>query len=37
MDPACVMLYEKVKLIATEAIQSIKAEVNSHISKGKWG
>ncbi|NLY31892.1 MAG: rubredoxin [Firmicutes bacterium] len=37
LDPACVKLYKECKDFATFARQSLKAEIETHISKGKWG
>lgn len=37
LDPACVKLYKECQDFATFARQSLKAEIVTHISKGKWG
>jgi rubredoxin len=37
LDPACVKIFTRTKECATQLKQSIKAEIVTHISKGKWG
>lgn len=37
LDPPCVALAERVLKDTHEIIQSIKAELESHMKKGKWG
>ena len=37
LDPACVAIAERVIKDTTETIQSIKAELETHMKKGKWG
>ena len=37
LDPACVELAERSMQDFEEIIQSIKAEIESHVKKGKWG
>jgi len=37
LDPACVAIFRKALQSATELQQTIKAEIVTHISKGKWG
>ena len=37
LDPACVAIFEDVKAHAHETIQKIKAELEGHMKKGKWG
>ncbi len=36
LDPTCVKIFEKAKKYSWELKQSAKAEIASHISKGKW-
>jgi rubredoxin len=37
LDPPCVAIAERVLKDTNETIQAIKAEIESHIKKGKWG
>jgi len=37
LDPPCVSIFKETLKFATETQQKIKAEIQSHISKGKWG
>ncbi|TDA70107.1 MAG: rubredoxin [Clostridia bacterium] len=37
LDPGCVNVFKKAAVAATEIKQMIKAEIQTHISKGKWG
>lgn len=37
LDPACLDVFTKCHKSATEFIQMSKAEIQTHISKGKWG
>ncbi len=37
LDPACVKIFNEEKEFATLTIQKIKAELETHIKKGKWG
>ncbi len=37
LDPPCVAIFTRLKRDSWELKQSIKAEINTHISKGKWG
>ncbi|HHY61155.1 MAG TPA: rubredoxin [Clostridia bacterium] len=37
LDPTCLTLYKYVKKAAIEMRQMAKAEIQAHISKGKWG
>jgi rubredoxin len=37
LDPACVVVFTKAKQDAAMIKQYVKAEIQSHISKGKWG
>ncbi len=37
LDPGCVKLYKECKDFAVFARQSLKAEIQTHMSKGKWG
>lgn len=37
LDPACVKIFEKARNDAKELKQWINAEIEVHISKGKWG
>ncbi|MFA5794200.1 MAG: rubredoxin [Candidatus Brocadiia bacterium] len=37
LDPACVLIFNQLKTDAAFAKQKIKAEIQTHISKGKWG
>lgn len=37
LDPPCVQLFKKVDQAATEIGQAAKAEIRTHIDKGKWG
>jgi len=37
LDPPCVALAEKVLKDTNEIIQAIKAELEGHMKRGKWG
>lgn len=37
LDPGCLAIFEKAKEQATELKQMIKAELQTHVKKGKWG
>ncbi len=37
LDPNCVLIFERLKKDATEIRQAIKAELEAHMKKGKWG
>jgi predicted nucleic acid-binding Zn-ribbon protein len=37
LDPSCVKIFENALAEAETLQQSIKAELQSHMSKGKWG
>jgi len=37
LDPNCVKIADRVLKDSHETIQSIKAELESHMKKGKWG
>lgn len=37
LDPACVAIFKKTHEQATILIQSIKAELEGHVKKNKWG
>ncbi|MDZ7372714.1 MAG: rubredoxin [candidate division KSB1 bacterium] len=37
LDPACVKIFTRTKECATQLKQAIKAEIATHIAKGKWG
>ncbi|HDL19303.1 MAG TPA: rubredoxin [Bacteroidetes bacterium] len=37
LDPACVSVFTKAKQAATETMQAVKAELQGHMKKGKWG
>lgn len=37
LDPGCVTVFRKALQSAVEVLQSVKAEIQTHISKGKWG
>lgn len=37
LDPACVRIFQTVQAEARVSQQRIKAEIQGHISKGKWG
>ena len=37
LDPGCVAIFRMARACALELKQSIKAEIETHISKGKWG
>lgn len=37
LDPNCVAIAERVLKHGYETIQSIKAELETHMKKGKWG
>jgi rubredoxin len=37
LDPACVAIFTKASQEAHTISQMIKAEIQTHISKGKWG
>lgn len=37
LDPTCVSLFNKTKIEADIIKQMIKAEIQAHMNKGKWG
>jgi rubredoxin len=37
LDPNCVMIADRVFRDTEETIRSIKAELQAHMNKGKWG
>jgi rubredoxin len=37
LDPNCVLIFERLKKDSWEIKQSIKAELETHMKKGKWG
>ncbi|KAB2952385.1 rubredoxin [Heliorestis acidaminivorans] len=37
LDPGCNKVFDAIKNSAIEYRQSIKAEIQGHMSKGKWG
>ncbi|QGG47541.1 rubredoxin-like domain-containing protein [Heliorestis convoluta] len=37
LDPPCNKLFDEIKKSAIEYRQSIKAELQGHMNKGKWG
>ena len=37
LDPGCVKIFSQTKEMSSQVIQSIKAELAAHVSKGKWG
>lgn len=37
LDPGCVAIFERVKRDSYEINQMIKAELQIHMNKGKWG
>lgn len=37
LDPGCLAIFTKAKAQASELRQMIKAELQTHMSKGKWG
>jgi len=37
LDPNCVAVFTKIQNGAVESVQSMKAELAGHMSKGKWG
>ena len=37
LDPACVAVFNKAKAEAGIIKQMVKAEIQSHMNKGKWG
>ncbi|MCF7861464.1 rubredoxin [Candidatus Woesearchaeota archaeon] len=37
LDPTCVQIADRVLKDTNETIQSIKAELETHMKKGKWG
>lgn len=37
LDPGCITVFKKALQAAVEVQQSVKAEIQTHISKGKWG
>ncbi|MGE5654539.1 MAG: rubredoxin-like domain-containing protein [Bacillota bacterium] len=37
LDPTCIALFTKAKTAAEQFRQMVKAEIQSHISKSKWG
>ena len=37
LDPGCVSIFKKAKKNAIEVMHSVKAELQGHMKKGKWG
>ena len=37
LDPGCVAIFKKAKKNAIEVMHSVKAELQGHMKKGKWG
>jgi len=37
LDPGCVKVFTQAKELSSQLVQSIKAELAAHVSKGKWG
>lgn len=37
LDPGCIKLFTECRDFASFARQSLKAEIQNHIAKGKWG
>jgi rubredoxin len=37
LDPGCVAIFQKTQESAYDIMQSIKAELQGHMKKGKWG
>jgi len=37
LDPGCVKIFKESKEFAEEMMRKIKAEIEVHIAKGKWG
>ncbi|HAW70835.1 MAG TPA: rubredoxin, partial [Firmicutes bacterium] len=37
LDPPCVQLFEKAAAEAHQIQQMVKAELQGHMNKGKWG
>lgn len=37
LDPGCVALAKKAQVAAGELSQNVKAELETHMKKGKWG
>lgn len=37
LDPGCIGVFKKASAAAIEIKQMVKAEIQTHISKGKWG
>lgn len=37
LDPGCAAIFERARSAATTLRQQIKTEIQTHISKGKWG
>lgn len=37
LDPGCVAIFKKAKQSAIEVMHSVKAELQGHMNKGKWG
>ncbi len=37
LDPGCVSIFKEAKEFAVKLRQSVKAEIQTHISKEKWG
>lgn len=37
LDPGCLAIFKKAQQAAVELSQSVKAEIQAHINKGKWG
>lgn len=37
LDPNCVVIFNKAKKSAIEIMHAVKAELQGHMNKGKWG
>ena len=37
LDPGCIKIFKESKEFAEEMMRKIKAEIEVHIAKGKWG
>ena len=37
LDPGCVRIFTRARDVADVLMQSIKAELQTHVNKGKWG
>lgn len=37
LDPGCVAIFQRARTSAIELMHSVKAELQSHMNKGKWG